>query len=136
MELRRLIAISRNRNRKRRVSGCIFSTAQYFAYVLEGKTADLSQIIKTLCVDGRQSAPRVLIQCAIEFRRFGDWPLAHLDAREFEESLGNAYRCECSLSALRVLLELLVQEHFEHLDFSGNLHPPTGNPYTEIPALG
>lgn len=133
IELRRLIAISRNRNRKRRVSGCIFSTTHYFAYVLEGSTAELSRIIKNLCIDGRQAAPRILLQCAIEHRRFGEWPLAHLDARAFESTLSDAYRGRCALATLRVLLELLMQEHFEHLE-SG--HPPSaspGNPQQPFP---
>jgi hypothetical protein len=135
IELRRLIAISRSRNRKRGVSGCIFSTAHYFAYVLEGKTAELSRIIKTLCLDGRQAAPRILVQCAIEYRRFGEWPLAHLDAQEFESTLADAYRGRYPLATLRILLELLVQDHFEQLDPGGWSPIPPGNPQQTISVM-
>ena len=121
LELRRLIAISRHKNRKRGLCGCLFSTPRYFAYIMEGTTKELSALLKTLCVDGRQAAPRILVQTSVEHRHFENWPLAHMPASEFEEALAAAYAGDRNVERTRLLLELLMQEHFENLPQAVNV---------------
>ena len=116
IELRRLIAISRQKNRKRGLCGCLFSTPRHFAYVMEGNSKELGALVRNLCADGRQAAPRILVQTSVENRCFEHWPLAHLCVDHFEEALADAYSGHPDIERVRVLLQLLMQEHFENLD--------------------
>ena len=114
LELRRLVAITRAKNQRRHISGCLFWTGRYLAHLLEGPSAELGLAVQGMCGDGRQAAPRILFQAQVGLRHFNSSAFAFVAVRAFDEAVAEAYDDTGSFANRRILLDFLVQEHAEH----------------------
>lgn len=115
IEMRRLVAICRADYKKRQITGCIFWTGTFFAYVLEGTTRQLGTTVALMGKSGRQMSPRVVLQDKLLLRRFSGPPLAFVPVSDFDDVVSAAYEGSGDTRAARVLLALLTEEYFGHV---------------------
>lgn len=109
IEMRRLVAIYRADFKKRQVTGCIFWTGSFFAYLLEGTSKQLARTVAQLSTSSRQSSPRVVLQGKVTARQFSRSLLPFVPVADFEDSVSDAYGSGCT-DAARVLVAMLTEE--------------------------
>ena len=114
LELRRLVAITRARNLRRNISGCLFWTGRYLAHMLEGPSTELALTVQGLYGDGRQADPKILFQGRVGVRHFNSSEFGFVSATDFDEAVAEAYDAAGGIANRRILLDFLVQEHAEH----------------------
>ena len=59
-------------NRKIGVTGCLYCDSNFFFQILEGRRADVMNLLRKVCRDTRHSDIRVIDGLEITKRRFGD----------------------------------------------------------------
>ncbi len=78
-----IIAVSRDRNPARGLTGALLFTGQHFAQVLEGPVAAVDQLMATVAADPRHDDLVVVDRRPIAQRRFGRWSMAYYGPSQF-----------------------------------------------------
>lgn len=121
-EIRAILALARDHNSARNVTGALLFTALGFAQVLEGSREVVEQLFERICEDPRHADVAVLSFTPTERRSFPDWPMgfsgqpASKGADPLAHLLANAHfggrRVTTGSDVLR-MLERVVQREDE-----------------------
>ena len=84
VDVRAILGSAQVKNRRRDVTGFLLYSGRHFVQVLEGRTAELDALVKTLESDERHAELHVLVREPIRHRRYGAWAMG------FTESLDDA----------------------------------------------
>ncbi len=82
-----ILMASRGRNARLGISGCLLESGSYFGQLIEGRTDDVSSMIRRISADHRHNDFTVLMVNHFEERMFSAWPMGHLYDLEMEEAL-------------------------------------------------
>lgn len=74
-ELKSILEVSRDNNRKRNISGMLLHRGGFFIQVLEGEQADVEAIYDKIKKDPRHGSILKVYQAKIKERSFADWSM-------------------------------------------------------------
>lgn len=84
-EVARIVDVARFRNQSNDVTGCLLSTASFFAQYIEGPPRGLQPIIDSIRADIRHTDLTVISHDSVDERVFGSWSLAYEGASHYVE---------------------------------------------------
>lgn len=79
-EVEQILAVSRQQNQLRQVTGALLFTGGHFAQLLEGSVQALADTMAAIDADPRHDTVTRLIEGAIAQRRFESWSMAFIEA--------------------------------------------------------
>jgi len=84
VDVRAILGNAQVKNRRRDVTGFLLYSGRHFVQVLEGRAAELDELVKAIESDDRHGGLCVLDRQPIKHRRYGAWAMG------FTESLDDA----------------------------------------------
>jgi hypothetical protein len=78
-EIISILAVSRENNQRKSITGALLFNGSIFAQVLEGSLADIEQTYEHIQCDPRHSDVVLLSNAAANERAFSDWSMAYAD---------------------------------------------------------
>lgn len=78
-DLQEILAVSRTKNARDNITGCLIYRDGYFLQLLEGEEDAVKRLANKIRFDSRNSNLRVLITTTSTERLFGDWSMAFFD---------------------------------------------------------
>lgn len=82
-----LVAVSRARNARLGVTGALVYSGGHFAQILEGGSAAVAELMRSIGRDPRHADVTVLSEGPTGQRRFADWSLAYAGPATFVDSI-------------------------------------------------
>lgn len=79
-QIDQIVATSRERNARLGVSGALIATGSHFAQVLEGTSAALAQLMRSIRADSRHEDVEVVRCLTTSERFFSGWAMAYFGA--------------------------------------------------------
>ena len=79
-EVEQILAVARQQNQLRQVTGALLFTGGHFAQLLEGPAPALADTMAAIDADPRHDNVTRLIEGHIAQRRFADWSMAFVEA--------------------------------------------------------
>lgn len=86
-EVRQILQLSQRNNRMRDITGCLLYTGAHFAQILEGDPASLHQLFVRIAKDPRHFNLAVVVDRAIDSRRFPNWSMGLLYKTEIADRM-------------------------------------------------
>lgn len=84
VDVRAILGSAQVKNRRRDVTGFLLYSGRHFVQVLEGRPAELNELVRAIETDERHAGLHVLDRHPIRHRRYGAWAMG------FTESLDDA----------------------------------------------
>ncbi|MEV7608482.1 BLUF domain-containing protein [Microbacterium sp. NPDC089320] len=91
-ELGELLAVSRERNSERDITGMLLYRGGEFVQILEGPRSDVEDLMAKIGRDPRHHDVRVLIEEPLHERRFHDWTMGYQALIAPAPDMGSGYR--------------------------------------------
>ena len=85
-----ILRVSQRNNRRKDITGCLLYSGQHFAQILEGNSADLTELVSRIAKDPRHHSLVVVVDHEVDVRTFPDWSMGilfKLDVADRIESL-------------------------------------------------
>lgn len=82
-ELNRILTAAHAFNPTVGITGALAFTGSYFAQVIEGEKAAVSQLITSIMSDKRHTNVKIVIRDSLSERRFPDWTMAYNGPSQF-----------------------------------------------------
>lgn len=80
VDVRAILGSAQMRNRRRDVTGVLLFTGRHFVQVLEGRSADLDDLLKIIVSDTRHAGLNVFSREQIAQRCYGTWAMAFIES--------------------------------------------------------
>ena len=86
-ELKAILKVARENNRKEGVSGVLCYDPQYFLQWLEGPRENINLLYATILRDPRHTRVTILDYREVHHRIFSDWSMAYVSTRKMEQGI-------------------------------------------------
>lgn len=80
-----ILEISREKNKRLKITGMLLYYNQEFIQLLEGSKKDVTELFKTIEIDERHTSVKVFYEGPIDKRAFSDWSMAFDDLKEHKD---------------------------------------------------
>ncbi|MBT2476194.1 BLUF domain-containing protein [Microbacterium sp. ISL-103] len=91
-ELAELLAVSRERNSARDITGMLLYRGGEFVQILEGPRSDVEALMQAIGRDPRHTDVRVLLEEPLHERRFDEWTMGYQSLVAPEPGMASGYR--------------------------------------------
>lgn len=109
-ELDDIVSLGRSRNEYLSVTGALIYAISHFVQILEGETAAVDELMKSIIADKRHCEVNVIERVSIERRSFGNWSLAYSGNASFiQKALDSCISDPDDRLAIRKLHDVFVQ---------------------------
>ncbi|MFL6664234.1 MAG: BLUF domain-containing protein [Rhizobacter sp.] len=105
--IRRILALSRRKNRMLDVTGCLTCTGGHFAQVLEGRDAAVAELLEVVAADPRHADFKIVLDRPLTLREYPLWSMAYLFNTELADDIEALFGQQVSSrKALQMIVRL------------------------------
>ena len=94
VDVRAILGSAQVKNRRRDVTGFLLYSGRHFVQVLEGRPAELDELVKALQTDDRHDELHVLDRRPIPHRRYGAWAMGFTESLDDADELDRLFNGE------------------------------------------
>ncbi len=91
VDVRAILGSAQVRNRRRDVTGILLFTGRHFVQVLEGRSADLEDLLRIILSDTRHGGLNIMSRTAISQRRYGAWAMAFIECLDDADAVDELF---------------------------------------------
>ncbi len=91
VDVRAILGSAQIRNRRRDVTGILLFTGRHFVQVLEGRSADLEDLLQVILSDARHGGLTIMSRTTISQRRYGAWAMAFIESLDDADAVDELF---------------------------------------------